>query len=104
MQTDLAAGGKLDAASARVLTGVVEKNDLSAAGIVTNQATVAVRFKLADAQRTRYEKTISVNDEWESSFMGAIAIPRAIQNYVVSIQKLIGKLFADPEFAAATAP
>ena len=63
-----------------------------------------VRFKLADGQRTRYDRTLTATDEWESSALGAIAIPRAIQRYVTTVQKLVGMLFADPDFIAATRP
>ena len=76
----------------------------SAGSLVTNTATVVVRFKLADGQRTRYDRTLTATDEWESSALGAIAIPRAIQRYVTTVQKLVGMLFADPDFIAATRP
>jgi len=104
LETDLAAGGRLNASSPRVVTGVLEKNDLSAAAITTNSAEVAVRFKVTDGARTRFDKVVSVTHEWDSSFLGAIAIPRAIENYVVTVQKLVGKLLGDSEFKAATAP
>ena len=60
-------------------------------------------FKVHDAAGTRYDKTLSDRYEWESSFMGGIAIPRAIQNYVVTIQRMLRKLYTDPEFARAIA-
>ncbi|HQU47591.1 MAG TPA: hypothetical protein PLM09_00445 [Casimicrobiaceae bacterium] len=104
VRSDLAAAGKVDDASPRVLTGSLEANDVSAGSLVTNTATVVVRFKLADGQRTRYDRTLTATDEWESSALGAIAIPRAIQRYVTTVQKLVGMLFADPDFIAATRP
>ena len=102
-RVDLESGGRLESTSPRVLSGVLEKNELHADGILTNESSIAVHFRLADAERIRYDKVVAIDDQWESSFLGAIAIPRAIQNYVVSVQKLIGKLFADPDFVAATA-
>jgi hypothetical protein len=102
-KSELKSAGKLDAASSRVLTGIVEKNYLSAAGFITNDAEVTVRFKVADGARTTFEKALTAKHEWESSFLGGIAIPRAIQNYVVTVQMLLNKLYADPDFAGATA-
>lgn len=101
---ELKAAGKYQESSPRVLTGTLEKNSLSAAGINTNDAEVTVRFKIAEGSRAAYDKTLSVRHEWESSFLGGIAIPRAIQNYVVALQMLLNKLYSDPEFASATRP
>jgi hypothetical protein len=33
--------------------------------------------------------------------MGAVAIPRAVQNYGAAVQKLLVRLFADPDFKKA---
>jgi len=102
LEADLAAAGKLDARSPRKLTGVVEKNDLSAGGLNTNDAEIAVHFRLQEGDSVRYDKTLTARHEWESSFMGGIAIPRAIQNYVVTLEKLFRQLYDDADFARAT--
>jgi hypothetical protein len=101
-KADLRASGKLDPSSPKVLAGVIEKNALSAAGIVTNDAEVAVRFTLKQGNNVTYEKLVTASHSWESSFMGGIAIPRAIQNYVVTVQKLLKQLYLDPDFASST--
>jgi hypothetical protein len=101
VRSDLRGAGKLDPASPKVLTGVLEKNELSAAGINVNNAEISVRFKLVEGGATRFEKTVSTRNEWESSLLGAIAIPRAIQNYVATVQKLVGQLFSDPDFKSS---
>jgi hypothetical protein len=102
--SDLKAAGKLDPSAPLALTGTVRKNDLSAAGINTNDAEITVEFRLKDASGTRYEKTLTAHDEWESAFLGGIAIPRAIQNWVGTVQALLRKLYEDADFARATAP
>lgn len=101
---ELKAAGKFDAASPRVLTGVLVKNYLTAAGMQVNESDLQVRFRLAQGGNTLYEKLVQAQSQWESSFLGAIAIPRALDNYIATIQKLMGNLFADPEFVRATAP
>lgn len=100
---DLKAAGKFDPASPRVLTGVLEKNYLSAAGMAVNDSDLIVRFRLAEGGQVLYEQPVEAKREWESSLLGAIAIPRALDNYIVTIQELMRKLFADPQFVAATA-
>jgi hypothetical protein len=102
VRADLRGAGKLDASSPKVLTGTIEKNDLSAGGVNTNDAEISVRFRLAQGDRAAYDKALTAKHQWESSFLGGIAIPRAIQNYVVTLQKLLHQLYSDPEFAAAT--
>ena len=37
-------------------------------------------------------------------FIGAIAIPAAVQGYAATVQVLLGELFADPAFKQATDP
>ena len=99
---DLKAAGKLDPSSPRVLSGVVQKNDMAASDVETNSAEVAIHFTLQEGGKTRYDKTLDVRHEWESSFMGSLAIPRALQNYVVTVQKVLRKLYEDADFAKAT--
>ena len=98
-KSELMAAGKLDAASRKSLTGTIEKNRLTAGGFYTNEAEVSVRFQLSG---TGYDKTITSNHEWESSALGGIAIPRAITNYVITLQRLLNKLYSDPQFVEAT--
>ncbi len=74
-KAELKAAGKLNDASTNVLSGTIEKNDLSAAGINTNNAEVVVRFKLQDGAKTNYEKSVSAKREWESSFLGGYCDP-----------------------------
>ena len=99
---ELKAAGKFDAAAPIVLTGVLEKNYLSAASLSTNDSDLIVRFKLSNSGQTVYEKSVQAKREWESAFLGAVAIPRALDNYIATIQDLMRKLFGDPEFVAAT--
>ena len=101
---ELQAAGRHDPSSPKVLTGTVEKNSLSAAGINTNDAQIAVRFRLTEGGRATYDKVLESRHEWESSFLGGVAIPRAVQNWVVTLQKLFALLYADPEFSDSTRP
>ncbi|MBL8377042.1 MAG: hypothetical protein JNM79_04180 [Burkholderiales bacterium] len=99
---ELRAAGKFDAASPKALTGTLIKNHLSAAGLNTNDAALQVRFKLAEGTKVTYDKLVSAEHQWESAFLGAIAIPRALDQYIATIQKLMRSLFSDPDFVRAT--
>ena len=68
----------------------------------TGYSNVAARFVLRRGEDVVFDKEIAARAEWESSFIGALAIPAGMQGYVSAVQKLAGALFADPEFQAAT--
>lgn len=82
------------------VSGTLTDNRLDAA-IKTGSADVAARFVVARNGTTVYDKTLSAHQTWDSSFMGAVAIPAAMRNYATAVQKLLGDLFSDPDFAKA---
>ena len=83
-----------------LLSGVLTRNDL-ATNIGTGKCTVGAEFSLSRGGQLVYKKTLLAEHEWESSFIGAIAIPAAINNYSTTVQQLLGKLFSDPDFNTA---
>jgi hypothetical protein len=98
---DLTLAGKL-AADARIeISGVLQKNDINAAGFSTATGDIEARFVVKREGAVRYDQIKTVHDEWDSSFMGNVAIPRAQQRYPVVMQKLLGSLYADPAFLDA---
>ena len=101
LRADLTAAGKLDPAAPRAINAVLTVNRLDTSGINVGEAEVAARFSLTESGRVLYQKEHAAKHEWESSFMGPVAVQNALNNYGVTVQKLIGRLFADPEFAAA---
>jgi len=48
-----------------------------------------------------YRGKKSTRFEWQSTYPGEVAIPRAIANYQVGVQRLVAAYIADPEFVAA---
>jgi hypothetical protein len=83
------------------LTGVLIRNEVNAGGVTTANAQIEARFIVRREGQVRFSKVKSATYEWDSSFMGNIAIPRAQQNYPVVIQRLLSALYADPDFLAA---
>lgn len=101
LRTELQLAGKLDPKSQLEISGQLLGNDIAAGGISTNSGYVEASFIVKRAGQTRYEAVKRAEASWESSFVGAIAIPRAQQQYPVLVQQLLGTLWADPKFIAA---
>jgi len=53
--------------------------------------------------QTVHAGDIDASHEWESSFIGMIAIPAAVRNYVATVQKPLARPIADKDFTRATA-
>lgn len=101
LKQELSLAGSLKADSQLEITGTLRKNDINAAGASKASGDLEARFVVKKAGEERYNQVKAIHDEWESSFVGAVAIPRAQQRYPVMVQKLLALLFADPAFIAA---
>ncbi len=62
---------------------------------------IEARFVVKKDGQVTYDKTQRGSASWESSFIGAIAIPAAQQNYPRVVQDLLAKLYSDVEFQSA---
>lgn len=101
LQTDLRAAGKLDPASPYVIGGELTQSVLNAGGMKTASSTLAARFKVTKAGRALFDKELKVDNQWESSFVGAIALPAALNNYTEQYSRLLVKLYSDDDFRKA---
>lgn len=98
---ELRAGGKFDPNSGIVVTGLLTKNELDAS-MGTGKAALAANFAVTREGTSVYNKVLEEKAEWPSGFMGAEAIPLAINQYTSLYKKLLGKLFGDSDFKQAT--
>jgi hypothetical protein len=101
LTTELQSAGKYDGASSTVVSGQFAENELNAGGVSKADATLAARFVVRRSGANVYEKLLREEREWPSSFIGAVAIPEAINQYTEMYTKLLARLFADEEFKAA---
>lgn len=83
------------------ITGILLKNDIDASGFSTGFAVVEARFIVKRSGQISYDQIKSVRHEFPSSFAGAVAIPRAVQEYAFAVQKLLTSLYTDPAFLSA---
>lgn len=103
LQAELQTAGRYDPASTLRVSGTLTRNDLNGANISVGTAQIGARFVVSRQKATVYDKEVVADHHWESSFVGAVAIPAAMQNYTTALQKLMAKLFADPDFVKASA-
>lgn len=100
LKVQLKATGKLDPDSPLVVSGALIDNDVSAA-IGKGRGRLAAEFVVTRGGRELFRKTLRVEREWGSSFIGAIAIDTADRLYAALYTDLIGLLIDDPDFRAA---
>jgi len=100
LRSELEASGKLNANSATTITGILLKNELNTPFDI-GTAHISARIVVTRNSTSLFDKVISGDSQWESSFIGAIAIPASRQHYADAIKKLLRNLFADPDFRKA---
>ena len=101
LRDDLDHANLLDDKSGTEIEGTLIRNELNGAGFSTGYAELEAKLAVRRDGSVVYERTKIGREEWPSSFIGGVAIPRAAQNYPLAIRKLLGEFYADPEFVAA---
>jgi hypothetical protein len=104
LRQELDLAGVFSTQSQLEVSGSLITNTINAAGFSTNDAQMEAQFVVKRSGRVVYDQRKKTDMKWESSFAGAVAIPLAINNYPLLVQKLIGQLFADPEFLRSVKP
>jgi len=95
---------RIDPASSVEVSGALLKNDVDVSGFSTGTAVLTARIIVRRGSETRYDKTHTVTHTFESSFVGAIAIPAARSAYPDLVRKFLAAVYADPAFQAALNP
>ena len=100
LATDLRAAGLLDPASGVVIEGQLTDSQLDAP---VGQATgsVAARFMVKRGGTRVYDRELRASSSWESPFVGAYAVPAAVNEYALLYRKLVTLLLDDPAFVSA---
>ena len=99
---ELTAAGLLDPKSKIVIEGQLTDSMVDA-GMSTGKGRLAAKIQVRRDGRTLFDKEVVAEASWESSFVGAIALPAAINQYGALYKTLVGKLFDDTEFKRALA-
>jgi hypothetical protein len=97
---ELKAAGLLNPASDVLITGSLVATDLQA-NIGTGTGLLKARFVVTRNGVARYDREVQVEDSWDSSFIGGVAIPAAANHYQGLFRKMVLTLTADKDFLAA---
>jgi len=100
IEADLKGAGRLDPAADRILSAQLTRSDISTFGS-NSRGALGARFRVTQKSAIIFEKQVTVEEEWPSAFLGAVAITDASNHYTGLYPKLWAALLADPEFRAA---
>ncbi len=100
IKLDLMLADRYSSNAATKIDGVLIQNEMNGGGINAGDAVVEVEVSVVKDNLITFKKNFKQTHEWESSFLGAHAIPKAMEQYPILIEKLIGKIFADSEFSS----
>jgi hypothetical protein len=100
VRQELSLAGKLAPDAQIEVSGALTKNDINIP-VSSGSGDIEARFVVTRGGVVQYNQVKSTHDEWDSSFVGAIAIPRAQDRYPIMVQKLLASLYADPAFIQA---
>lgn len=98
LEDELKLAKLLSTVSSTVITGEILTNDIDISSFSEGIGGASAKFVVIRDNKVIFDKVISSKHTFESSFMGAIAIPNAQASYVNLVQKLIKNLFEDKTF------
>lgn len=101
LEQELYDANRLSKNSDVIVGGTLLENEIDASGFSVGVAHVKAEFTVKENDTLKYKKTHSADIQWPSHFVGAIAIPRAIQEYPKVFTQLLHNLYADDEFMEA---
>lgn len=97
---ELKASGLYDETSKLTISAQLTDSKVDAA-IGEGSGRLAAKFVVKNAGVTTFEKELTAESTWESSFAGPIAIPRAMTEYEALYKALVAKLLTDTDFLIA---
>lgn len=99
LETELRGAGKLDPAANTIISGQLTQSHVSTG--TPARGTLGAHFRVERNGQMLYDRELAVSDQWESNFIGAIAIPMAMDRYTALYQRLVTELLSDDAFRAA---
>lgn len=101
IRSDLIEMGFYDPVSTTQVNATILKNDIDISGISTGYGTMEVKLTINKKGDLAFEKVYLANTQFESSFAGAIAVPRGQSEYPNLVRALLQKVYSDPLFIEA---
>jgi hypothetical protein len=100
LAAQLKSAGRFDPSATLVVSGLVTETHLDSLSS-TSHGALGAKFTLVRDGKIAFEKTLRVEDSWDSNFLADVAIPDAINHYAGLFPKLVALLLADSDFRAA---
>ncbi|RZL00738.1 MAG: hypothetical protein EOP36_14490 [Rubrivivax sp.] len=97
LKQELEMANLLDAKSGFQVSGTLLGTDIDTA-MGTASGYAEARFVVKQDGQVRFDKVKRGEHQWESSFVGAVAIPAAQMNYPIVLQHLLSSLYSDIDF------
>jgi len=101
IRSDLMEMGLYDPTSTTQVDASLIKNDINISGFNTGYGEMEVMLRVSKKDGPKFEKVYSVNTQFESSFVGAVAIPKGQNEYPNLVRALLQKVYVDPAFIEA---
>ena len=92
-----------DANSQTRIAASILRNEMNVGDIATGNGLMEVEFTVTRNDARRLRKTYSARTTFESSFAGAVAIPKGQIEYPNLVRSLLREVYTDPAFVAALA-
>lgn len=102
LEEEIYKAGLLSKDSKCVISGMIIENDIDAA-VSTASGHISANVVITDNGTIVFNKTVKGAHQWPSSFIGAVAIPRARENYPLIVRNFIRTLIEDEDFKKAMA-
>lgn len=101
IRSDLMEMGLYDPKSTTRVDATILKNNIDVSGIRTGYGVMEINLTISKKGARAFEKAYLVNIEFESSFAGAVAVPKGQTEYPNLVRALLQKVYVDPEFIEA---
>lgn len=101
IRQEFAEAGRLSSNAQTELSGILLRNDVDATGMIRGQANLSARIVVKRAAETVYDRVYMAETSWDSNYVGAIAIPRAVNAYPELVHRFVASLIGDAAFLAA---
>lgn len=101
LRSDLTEIGVYDPAAGIRLDATLLKNDIDVSGFSTGTGVLEVRLSVSKQSKVTFEKTYTANTQFDSSFVGAVAIPKGQAEYPNLVRTLLQQVYLDATFINA---
>lgn len=101
IRSDLMEMGLYNPTSTTQINATILKNDIDISGFGTGYGVMEVKLTINKNGALAFEKVYSANTQFESSFAGAVAIPKGQSEYPNLVRALLQNVYSDAAFIEA---